>query len=364
MQINQNTNVYPESLQDSNNNDPENGSHVNCCTDSNNSSSKCNINPFYFIFGWMYDDDEIPDGFIDRFWILYVPFFVISVIIIVTCVTMSFWYVPYYNYALRRNTYHGVALNDLYEEGRYFLTLDNSLIYFPSTYNEITFNSKTFAENGLEFDCYVTFYYKLPKDNVGKIYDSYSTAYETRVVNNAKQIAKNVASTFSVDDFLTNRTYIETSIANVLEKYLKDTVYVEAPAEYFKIVNIIFPATLIDKSLETAIALQNNEIQEFQQQVNIIEADTNKLKAEIDAETKRTLEYANNLAYQMVTNSQSESTKILSVARSNGIKQVCENINLQDSNDVNKLTNVFAVMDNANNFTMLNDVKGGVLLHT
>lgn len=330
-----------------------------CCSGRTNTNVS---NYFYNPFTWMSDDSEVPIDFCKSF--TYYSFFTLVImIVIVSTVATSFWYVPYNKYALRRNTYHGVALNNVYEQGRYFFTLDNSLVYFPSTYKEITFTSKTFAENGLEFDCYITFYYRLPKNNVGKIYDSYSTAYENRVINNAKQIAKNVASTFSVDDFLTNRTYIETTIGKKLEYYLNDTVNVDAPSEYFKIVNIIFPTTLIDKSLETSIALQNNEIQSYYQKVSIIEADTNKLKSEIDAETVKTLEYAKNSAFQMITNSQSESTKILSVARSDGIKHVCENINVKKSDDINRLTNVFAVMDNSNNFTMLNDVTGGVLLH-
>lgn len=309
------------------------------------------------------DEDEVTPAYLHKILYRYLPLAVVMTIIIIVTVTLSFWYVPYNNYALRRNTYNGVALGHVYTEGRYFLTLDNSLVYFPSTYKEITFTSKTFAENGLEFDCYITFYYRLPRENVGSIYNSYSTAYNTRVINNAKQIIKNVASTFSVENFLSNRTYIENTMATSLEPYLYTTIQVEAPAAYFKIVNIVFPTTLTAKSLETAIALQNNQIQEYEQQVNVINADTNRLKAEIDAETSRTLEYANNQASQIITNSQSESAKILSITRSEGINQVCNAIGIINPSDINRLTNVFAVMDNVGNYTMLNDIKGSVLLH-
>ncbi len=290
---------------------------------------------------------------------------VIAIVIIVT-VTMSFWYVPYNYYALKRNTYSGVDLTKVYGEGRYFLYLTDSFVYFPSTYKEITYTTKTFAENGLEFDCYWTFYYKLPKENIGTIYDSFSTVYETRVINNALQITKNIASTFSVSNFLSNRTYIEKTIANSLQSYLYSTVQVYAPAEYFKIINIVFPATLMNKSLETAIALQNNQIQAYVQQVNIINADTGKMKAIIDAETVKTLEYANNMASQIITNSLSESTRILSLTRSKGINVVCDNLNITNPHDINRLTNVFAVMDNVNNYTMINTasaMKNGLLLN-
>lgn len=311
---------------------------------------------------WFGLDEEADEDFEANLFWRYIPALLVISIVIITTVALSFWYVPYNNYALVRSTYTGVELNNVYGEGRYFITLDKQLVYFPSTYKEISFTSKTFAENGLEFDCFITFYYRLPKDKVGAIYDSYSTAYNTRVINNAKQIVKNVASKFSVDNFLNNRTYIETTMAYALEAYLRETVQVEAPNEYFKIVNIIFPKTLIDKSLETAIALQNNQIQLYQQEVNVIEADTNKLKAEIDAKTSRTLEYANNEANKIITNSQSESTRILLLTRSKGIDNVCNAIGITKSSDINRLTNIFAVMDNIYNFTMLNDVKGSLLL--
>lgn len=327
----------------------------NCCGFNN----LCRINHNF-------DEDmnqEDTQKYICKIYTFYVPVSLIISIIIIVTVTMSFWYVSYNQYALIRNTYNGVDLHNVYGQGRYFMTLPNSMVYFPSTYTEVTYTSKTFAENGLEFDCYITFYYKLPKKNVGSIYDSYSTTYDTRVINNAKQITKNIASTFSVNNFLNNRTYIETTMAYALEDYLMSTVMVDAPAEYFKIVNIIFPQTLIDKSLETAIALQNNNIQSYQQQVDVINADTLKLKAEIDAESSRTIEYANNQASQIIVNSQSEASKILAVVRSKGIEQVCNVTGINSQMDINAVTNVFAVMDNSN-FTMLNNLKGFIQVNT
>lgn len=328
--------------------------------DNDSESGKCSKN----LCSCFTDNSMATEDYIKNVWFKFVPAVLIVLIVVIVTITLSFWYVPYNNYALERSTYTGVKLNHVYDEGRYFLTLDKQMVYFPSTYKEISFTSKTFAENGLEFDCFITFYYRLPKNKIGDIYDSYSTAYNTRVVNNAKQIVKNVASKFSVDNFLNNRSYIETTMAYALEAYLSKTVQVESPNEYFKIVNIIFPKTLIDKSLETAIALQNNQIQLYQQEVNIIEADTNKLKAEIDAESSKTLEYANNEANKIITNSQSEATKILLLTRSKGIDKVCDVTKITKPSDINRLTNVFAVMDNIYNFTMLNDIKGSVLLQT
>jgi regulator of protease activity HflC (stomatin/prohibitin superfamily) len=323
-------------------------------------SSSCCVSTLCACSSYNPDDEATPDYIRS---VGYWAFFALVVaIIVISTIASSFWYVSYSQYALRRNTYSGVDLTPTFTEGRYFQTLVNSMVYFPSTYQEVTFESKTFAENGLEFDCQITFYYRLPKDSVGSIYNKYSTSYDTRVVNNAKQVAKNVASTFSVDNFLSNRTYIERKIAIELEPYLLDTVGVYAPADYFKIINIVFPETLMSKSLETAVALQNNQVQSYQQEVDLIEADTQKLKATIDAQTSRTIEYAKNQATQIITNAHSKATQILLVARSDGIDTVCNELEINSSDSKNKLTKVFAVMDNLNNITMLSNVKGGTLL--
>jgi hypothetical protein len=289
-------------------------------------------------------------------------FWFLSSIVIISTVASSYWYVSYDQYALRRDTYSGVQSHPTYEEGRYFLTLDNSLVYFPSTYQEVSFVGATFADNGLEFDLYITFYYRLPKESVVEIYNEFSTYYDSKIINNAKQVTKNVASTFTVDNFLQNRTYIEKTIAEALEPYLMDTIGVEAPKEYFKIINIVFPDSLIETSLETAIALQNNEIQLYQQSVDVIEADTEKMKASIDADTTRTLEYANNQAEQIISNSESIATKIGLVARSDGLERVFSALNITASEDKTRLTKVFAVMDNTNQYTMLNDIKSNIQL--
>jgi frataxin-like iron-binding protein CyaY len=302
------------------------------------------------------ENDEMSCNFCWIFWWLIVA------VIIIACISKSFWYVSFDEYTLRRNTYNGVTLSKVYTQNRYFLPLTESMVYFPSVFNEVTYTSQTFAENGLEFECLITFYYRLPKDKIGEIYNSYSMNYDLRVINNAKQIVKNIASTFSVVNFLENRIYIEKTIAIELEIYLKNTIGVDAPKEYFKIINIVFPTSLMDASLTTAIALQNNQIQLYQQEVDVINADTNKLKARIDAETNRTLEFANNEASQIITNSQSQANQIVLVSRSTGIKKVCTALNISTSEDTNKLTRAFAIMDNTNDVTMLNDVNSGVLL--
>lgn len=283
------------------------------------------------------------------------------VIIITSTVATSYHYVSYDQYAIRINKYHGADLSKVYTEGRYFLTLDNYLQYFPSTYQPIKFESNTFSDNGLEFDLDISFYYKIYKDKLSTIYDLYSTSYKNKIESNTKQVIKNIASTFSVDEFLANRTYIEKTIGQELEKQIWTTLSIYVPQDYFKIISIDFPDILISKSLDTAIALQNNEIAILQQSVNLIKADTTQMVSLITAESNRILQYAQSESNLITTNANSESTNIRAVSRTDGINFFCSTLNISSAKHVNRINKLFSMIDSYNNITLLNTPNNMIL---
>ena len=342
--------------------DQESCSPTNClpesCSPTNCSPTICFDSIYARLYSYL--TDEINNDKVVLYNWLIVGFLLVSVVIITT-ITLSFHYVSYDQYALKRNKYHGVHLGTVYNQGRYFLTLDNDFVYFPSTYQPIKFTSKTFSDNGLEFDLDVSFYYKLPKEEIGSIYNLYSTNYGSRIENNAKQVTKNVASNFNVDQFLQNRTHIEQTIGQELEKQIKNISNIDAPSQYFKIINIKFPTMLIDKSLDTAIALQNNEIAIKQQNVNIIKADTNQMVSKINAEKDLTYAYAQTEANKIIANANSASVNMMLVARSNGLDSLCNKLNITSSHDINRINKVFAIIDNANNVTLFNTMTNVII---
>jgi hypothetical protein len=290
-----------------------------------------------------------------------IAMFLLVVIIVTSTVATSFHYVSYDQYAIRINKYHGADLSKIYTEGRYFLTLDNYLQYFPSTYQPIKFISSTFSDNGLEFDLDISFYYKIPQDKLSTIYDLYSTSYQNKIESNAKQVTKNIASTFSVDEFLTNRTYIEKTIGHELERQIWDTLNIYVPQDYFKIISIDFPDILISKSLDTAIALQNNEIAILQQSVNLIKADTTQMVSSITAESNRILQYSQSESNLITTNANSESSNILATSRTNGIDLFCSTLNISSAEHVNRINKLFSMIDSPNNITLLNTPNSMIL---
>jgi|SaaInlStandDraft_4_1057021.scaffolds.fasta_scaffold02459_6 hypothetical protein len=288
---------------------------------------------------------------------------IVSIVIIAT-VASSYWYVQYHQYAIEVNTYNGPKYSKTYTEGRYFLTLDKKFTYFPSTFQYVNFVSDTFADNGLEYELYIRFFYELPEENIGDIYNRFSNNYDSRVVNNAKQLVKNVASEFSVDDYQNNRTYIENVLGDELEIHLMNTVEVNAPSEYFEITTIVYPQTLTDASLQSAVTLQENQQKLAQQNVDVVYAETDKLKSEIDATTEKTREFAINEAQEIIENAESEALNKQLTARSNGIDILCDTLGITNTSQKTEIVNIFSVFDNENDVTMFNNVNNGLLINT
>ena len=326
----------------------------------NNSSSWCGcfgLWEWLMGFGEWFTDRELTNDevIVNHRWLIV---WLIGLSVTAACVTESFWYVDYKHYALEVNNYHGVTSHETYGEGRYFFTLDKKVIQFGSTFTEVDFTSSTFAGDGLEFELDAELYYRLPKDSVGEIYDKFATNYHDRVKKNAITTTKGIASTFSVDEFLSNRTYIEDTIAAALEVDLLATVGVDAPGSFVKIVAMRFPALLITTSLDTALALQRNKVQEEQQTVDLIVAETNNQKAAIDVQTVQTGEFATNKASEIIATSEADATKILLVTRSDGVQSVFTAIGMTSPVEKNKLNRIFSVMDNPHDTTtMFNGVE-------
>lgn len=124
----------------------------------------------------------------------YISLLLIGVIVLCACMAESFHYVNFDEYALLQDVYGTVRLSKVYGEGRYFFPLNYDLLKFPSRYEPVKFDAVVFSETGLEFSVAIQFYYRLPKENLGDIYDSFSNNYNDRVVSNAQTTIKNVAA--------------------------------------------------------------------------------------------------------------------------------------------------------------------------
>jgi hypothetical protein len=173
------------------------------------------------------------------------------------------------------------------------------------------------------------------------------------VNTNARTTIKNVAATLHVNDYINDRAGVENKFATAVRAVLAKNVMVDAPIHLFKIGEIRLPESILDTSLESAIAIQNNEILQNTQEVVVIRAETNRMVAEIKAETESTLQFAVNDAERIVQQSKSYANQITLQSRGKGISQMLTDLGFQDSKYSNDIIEKLALLDNAGNTTVL-----------
>ncbi len=293
---------------------------------------------------------------------------IIGIILVCIIVPLSFHYVRYDQYAFNRNIYGSTDTTHLITQGRYFYPITHDLVTFPSTYQMVSFlNSQgtslsVFSNEGLQFNIDVIFFYRLPSDTLGQIYNTYSTAYDSQVSNIAKAVLKNQAVSFTLDDYANNHQYIQSQFASSLSQTLTTQLKVYTPIYNVLLLNIYYPGSVINQNLQSAIEFQNNQVQQFQQAVDLIDIETSRLLSLIWANSNITINFANTSANAIVSNAVSVSSAIVTSARALGIQNTLNALNITDPSLRDQFFQITSILDNANSPKVLFNINTNPLL--
>ena len=280
--------------------------------------------------------------------------FLVGSIILCATLSSSFWYIRYDEYALKQDRYGTVRLQHVYEQGRYFFPLNYDMIVFPKTYQPVNIDAVVFTETGLEFDVKISFYYRLPKASLGAIYNSFSNNYNDLVESNAKTTIKNAAAPLKLQDYFSNRSAVQLIFAQQVRAVLAEIVLVDVPEDLFRITDVSLPDSIIELSLDSEIALQQNELLASSQQVSVTKAETDRLVASIDAKTNQTLNFASNRAKVLVERSKSYANQVEIRARAEGAALLLNRLGFGSNSTLSRdIVRVLAVIDNAQNTTVI-----------
>ena len=161
-----------------------------------------------------------------------------------------------------------------------------------------------------------------------------------------------------------NRSYVESILAYNISMEISSVIGVSVPTTYCKILNIHFPETLINTSLASALALQQNQLNVILQSVDLIQATTDQIVAGINAQTQLLLQNADNSANQIVGTANAEANNIINTARSVGIASLFQYLNITLPGDKARLLKAMAIYDNIyGNVTVMVDVETNAILN-
>jgi hypothetical protein len=267
--------------------------------------------------------------------------------------------VAYDQYALEKFRFGAVSSTPVLDQGLYVLSPLYDLVYFPETYIKVSFVAPVFSDTGMEFDMETQAYCKILPENLYNMYNTFSNDYEQRIEYTMKNTIKNKASQFSVNDFLKNRPLIENITATNVYKDIKLTLGIICPESLFKITNIVFPDNIIQYALQSAIALQNNQIATNQQEVDVYIANTQQQVAEINAQAKLLLQQSVFESSKIVSLAQYNYNNRVNSARGRGLANFMNKLGITNADDVDKFVDIVALIENTNKtiFSGLNGVS-------
>lgn len=263
-------------------------------------------------------------------------------------IQLSLNYVAYNKYALEKFKFGAVSSTPVLKQGIHLLTPFYDLVYFPKTYIKVDFIVPVFSDTGMEFDMEILAYCKIIPEKLYDMYNTFSNDYEQRIEYTMKNIIKNKASQFSVNEFLKNRPVIEKNTAVNIQDNIKITLGFLCPDSLFKITNIVFPNNVIQYALQSAIALQKNEIATNQQEVNIYIANTHQQVAEISAKANLTLQESLYDSSKITSYAQYNYNNRINSARGTGISSFLQKLEITSQDDVNNFIDVLALIENVN----------------
>lgn len=271
----------------------------------------------------------------------------IVIIIVPTITSMSVIYVDRNRYAFRKNSITNQVDEVIYPSGRYFWGPTFSPIVFDGEYIRVNFDPTqllVFSSTGLEFGVGISVYYQLQPSNLRLIFNQFGTVYNVTFSNIIKAAIKNVAPIFSAEQYVSNRSLVEDTFLNSVNTALV-AVGIDIQADRFMMMGVSFPSSVSNRYLDTAIQQLTNERVILQRGVELIEAETDRQVAEIEANITITKSQAVAESNQIVQNAIELGKRQFNEAKGLGLSDLIAQLNITSATAYQKLLNVMTILD-------------------
>lgn len=280
----------------------------------------------------------------------------IGVILVCILVPLSYKYVSPYEYAFVRNRFGTIDTDEVIGPSvRKFYPLQYTLVYFPSTLQEVSFNDNPisiFTRDGLQVKMTITFYFRLAKENLKNIYTKYGVNYLPVVLSQAQLTVKNfagsVGSSRTLTELLEQREKVESELAVFFRDQMLSIVGITVPIQYFKIGHIFIPSTSISQYLATVVQVENSTVVKNVQDLAAIRAETGTILTSFIANETTIKVTADINANLVIGNSEGVAQGIVLTARAKGIENFFKLLNITDTTMKLRIISTFGLMDNPN----------------
>jgi frataxin-like iron-binding protein CyaY len=276
--------------------------------------------------------------------------------------------VDYNEIAFKKSTTDNrVDTSRSYHTGRYFWGLTTTAVRFPSVYQHISYRNNdllVFSKQGLEFALECDVFYLLDESELPAIFSEFGLAFNSRLYDAVKASIKNTAPEFEVNDYLNNRTEIADIFLSNLNTDL-EVLHVTVRPYKFLLQYLDFPDNLKQKFLSTAVQETNNQKALLQQQVDLIQKETDQLVEAIQANITIIAQNGTSTADVLIKNAQSLANNILLSATGQGLSFLFDELEMTNSTDRKKLFELMTLLDSQTNpRVIVGDFGGNIIIGT
>lgn len=261
---------------------------------------------------------------------------------------VSFQYVEYDEYVFKKyNLNNKVDMNQVFENGRYLWGPDHSKISFPRNYQRVDFNELSIADSdGKELYLELSFYYRVQKQNLNKLYNQYGNNIHLTVKSKTESVLKNTAPLYSTEEYLTKRD----EIATIMNKNVTETLekmWLDVETNKLSLKRVQVSENVEEKYLEAAIKVEQEEQTIYQGQADQIRAATNQLVAEYSVNNSLIYASAVAEATRIKSDATANSDLLVRTARGMGMSSIITNLGMTNETTRKLFFKLMAILDNS-----------------
>jgi len=177
---------------------------------------------------------------------------------------------------------------DAWGSGRHWIGIGHQFVKFPSTVITVQFthDSKALLDgplrsrtaDGLEVSLELSFQYQLNMDSLYKMYTTFGPDYHDLFVRMGMDLLTVEATKHQARAFFVNRTMIGNMMEESLKSHFLKHAYVDVPLFQFQAVAL--PSEFEAAIKETQVAEQKIKLMESQQQMRLVEYETEVIQAQ------------------------------------------------------------------------------------
>ncbi|PVD39384.1 hypothetical protein C0Q70_02014 [Pomacea canaliculata] len=283
---------------------------------------------------------------------------IVTVVLIVILVPLSFSGVEYYEFGFKRQKSTGtVDTKQVYSGGKHFIGPDYEFKIFKATAHYVDLRDVTvFTSDKLEIKLDVQYQYFLREEDLPTLHRNYDLFYDNVVKTSAIDALKGEAPKFSTREYITNRNAIETALYNGVRERLGGICCLQSCSlyefacppgcknssscdpstdkglwvnvKYFQLGAVEIPSDVEDRFLRSLTLKEDADREKLLQEAQVVRKTTEAMVRDIQNQATEILQEAQVQSELIGTISTANFTANVEKARAEGLKNLYQQLGL------------------------------------